>query len=353
MKKGLATAALVSLICAVWNLSYPPAALGQDSFYEGKTIRLIQARRAGGAGDMRVRAIVPVLPKYIPGNPKVAIDYMPGAGGRVAANYIYNNARPDGLTLANLTAGTIPLAVLGAKGVEFDIDKLIHLGTFYSVRHTAFFTWHEAGLDTLEKLRAATGVRIGEQDVGFPPYVRSRVFAWLLGLREPRFVVGYSSPEADLALVRREIDARQQHADVLLVEKPEWIRKKLIHIHSIMEVPEGLKHPEYPNVPEIGKFAGTERQRRLMAMYRAFQVFGQPTVAPPGLPAERLAVLKEAFRQAYKDPEFHRLYKKLTGADPSPLMPDDVLKVVTELPREPELVQLYNALAGPGPLPSR
>jgi tripartite-type tricarboxylate transporter receptor subunit TctC len=133
---------------------------------------------------MRVRAIVPVLSKYIPGNPNVVIDYMPGAGGRVAANYIHNVARPDGLTLANLTAGTIPLAVIGAKGVEFDIDKLVHLGTFYSVRHTAFFTWHEAGLDTLEKLRAATGVRIGEQDVGFPPYVRSRFFAWLLGLRE-------------------------------------------------------------------------------------------------------------------------------------------------------------------------
>lgn len=353
MKKRLAMGALVFLFCAGWNLSYPPTALVQDSFYQGKTIRLIQARKPGGTGDLRVRAIVSVLPKYIPGNPNVVMEYKPGAGGRLAANYIYNNARPDGLTVANLTAGTIPLAVIEATGVEFDIDRLFHLGTFYSVRHTVFFTWHEAGLDTLEKLRAATGVRIGEQDVGFPPYVRSRVFAWVLGLREPKFVVGYSSPEADVALEQREIDARQQHADVLPVEKPEWIRKKLIHIHSIMEVPEGLKHPDYPNVPDLGKFAETERQRRFLAMYRAFQVLGQPTVAPPGLPPERAAVLKRAFEQAYKDPEFHRSYKNLTGADPSPLMPDEVLKVVNGLPRDPKLVQLYKELAGPGPLPSR
>ncbi|MGH7827474.1 MAG: hypothetical protein ACREQ7_20145 [Candidatus Binatia bacterium] len=278
---------------------------------------------------------------------------MPGFGGRKAANHLYKIVRPDGLTIANLSASTIPLAVLGEVGVEYDIDKLVHLGTFYSVRHTVFITGKAAGLDTLEKLRATTGVRIGEQSVGFPSYIRSRFFAWLLGLREPKFVTGYSSPEMDLALIQGEIDARQHSAGSLLVEKPEWIKKKLVDLHVIMEVPDGSKHPDFAHLPEVGGFARTERERRLLAILRSFEVFGQPTVAPPGVPEDRVVILQEAFRRAYKDPEFHRQYKKLLGDDPSPLMPEEVMKVVKELPRDPELIRLYKELAGAEPLPPR
>lgn len=325
----------------------------QTPFYKGKTITFIQARTPGGSGDLRVRAILPVLAKHIPGNPTIVMQFMPGFGGRKAANHLYKTVRPDGLTIANLTASTIPLAVLGETGVEYDIDKLVPLGTFYSVRHTVFITGKAAHLDTLDKLRNATGVRIGEQSVGFPSYIRSRVFAWLLGLKEPKFVTGYSSPEIDVALTNGEIDARQHSAGSLLVERPEWIKQKLVDLHVIMEVPEGSKHPDFANLPELGAFSRTERERKLLAILRSFEVFGQPTVAPPGVPEDRVAILKAAFRQAYKDPEFHRQYKKLVGDDPSPLMPEEVMKVVKELPRDPELIQLYKDLAGAEPLPSR
>jgi tripartite-type tricarboxylate transporter receptor subunit TctC len=334
-------------------LLLPDMTLAQASFYKEKTITFIQAREPGGSGDLRVRAILPALAKHIPGNPTIVMQFMPGFGGRKAANHLYKIARPDGLTIANLTASTIPLAILGEVGVEYDIDKLVHLGTFYSVRHTVFITGRTSRLDTLEKLRSATGVRIGEQSVGFPSYIRSRVFAWLLGLREPKFVTGYSSPEIDVALTQGEVDARQHSAGSLLVERPEWIKQKLVHPLVIMEVPEGSKQPDFAYLPEIGSFARTERERKLLTMLRSFEVFGQPTVAPPGVPEDRVAILQEAFRRAYKDPEFHREYKKLVGDDPSPLMPEEVMKVVKELPREPELIQLYKVLAGAEPLPPR
>jgi len=339
-------------LCAVSLFLLPGIALAQTPFYQGKTITFIQARDPGGSGDLRVRAILPVLAKHIPGNPTIVMQFMPGFGGRKAANHIYKAVRPDGLTIANLSASTIPLAVLGEAGVEYDIDKLVHLGTFYSVRHTLFITAKAAGLDTLEKLRAVTGVRIGEQSVGFPSYIRSRFFAWVLGLKQPKFVTGYSSPEIDAALMQGEVDARQHSAGSLLVEKPEWIKKKLVDLHVIMEVPEGSKHPDF-NLPELGAFAKTERERKLLAILRAFEVFGQPNVAPPGVPEERAVILQEAFRRAYKDPEFHRLYKKLVGDDPSPLMPEEVMKMVKELPRDPEIIRLYKELAGAEPLPPR
>jgi tripartite-type tricarboxylate transporter receptor subunit TctC len=341
---------------ALWAMSFfllQGVGHAQTPFYQGKTIMFIQARTPGGSGDLRVRAILPILAKHIPGNPTIVMQFMPGFGGRKAANHLYRTVRPDGLTIANLTASTIPLAVLGEIGVEYDIDKLVPLGTFYSIRHTVFITGKAAGLDTLDKLRNATGVRIGEQSVGFPSYIRSRLFAWLLGLKEPKFVTGYSSPEMDVALTNGEIDARQHSAGSLLVERPEWMKQKLVHLHAIMEVPEGSKHPDFANLPELGSFAKAERERKLLAIIRSFEVFGQPTVAPPGVPADRVAILQEAFRQAYKDPEFHRQYKKLVGDDPSPLMPEEVMKVVKELPRDPELIQLYKVIAGAEPLPSR
>ena len=331
----------------------PGIGFAQTPFYKGKTITFIQAREPGGSGDLRVRAILPALARHIPGNPTIVMQFMPGFGGRKAANHLYKSVRPDGLTIANMSASTIPLAILGEAGVEYDIDKLVHLGTFYSVRHTVFITGRAAGLDTLDKLRNASGVRIGEQSVGFPSYIRSRFFAWLLGLREPKFVTGYSSPEMDAALINGEIDARQHSAGSLMVERPDWIKKKLVDLHVIMEVPEGTKHPDFAQLSEVGAFAKSERERKLLAILRSFEVFGQPNVAPPGVPEDRVVILQEAFRRAYKDPEFHRQYKKLLGEDPSPLMPEEVMKVVKDLPRDPELIPLYKELAAAGPLPPR
>jgi tripartite-type tricarboxylate transporter receptor subunit TctC len=103
-------------------------ASAQSNFYEGQTITMIEGRDPGGTGDMRVQAALPFLRKYIPGQPTIIVQFMPGGGGRKAANHIYNNAKPDGLTLANVGGGLIANAVLGATGVQYELDKLILLG---------------------------------------------------------------------------------------------------------------------------------------------------------------------------------------------------------------------------------
>jgi tripartite-type tricarboxylate transporter receptor subunit TctC len=99
----------------------------QSSFYEGKTITIIQGRDAGDAGDMRVKAMVPFLQKHIPGNPAIVSEYMPGGGGRKAANHIFKVAKPDGLMIANIGSGFISTAILGETGVQYDIDKFTYL----------------------------------------------------------------------------------------------------------------------------------------------------------------------------------------------------------------------------------
>ncbi|HWL92558.1 MAG TPA: hypothetical protein VNT79_03405, partial [Phycisphaerae bacterium] len=147
------------------SISVPAAA--QPSFFQGKTVTIIQGRDPGGTGDLRTKAVVTFVQKYLPGNPTVIMEYMPGAGGRKAANHLFRVAKPDGLTIGNPSIGMISSAVLGESGVQYDIDKFSYLGSPYSTYHSVFVSRKHAGFSSLEKLQAATGIRIGAQSVGF------------------------------------------------------------------------------------------------------------------------------------------------------------------------------------------
>ena len=331
----------------------PASALPQTPFYQGKTVTIVQGRDPGGTGDMRVRAMLPFLQKYIPGNPTVVNKYVPGGGSRKAANQVYRSARPDGLTIGNLGLGMISSALLGETGVLYDIDKFFYLGSPFSSHHAIFVTRKDAGLSSIEKLRSASGIRIGGQSVGFSTYIEGRLFAYILGLKEPRFVTGYGGAELDPALIRGEIDARATSADTVVQRNPEWLEKKLVDFHAMIEVPKGEKHSHFANVPELEGFARSEKDRKIMTLQRAFRVAGQPFVLPPGTPKDRVEILQEAFRKTYKDPEFHKEYKKFTADDPTPLMPEAHEKTIREIPRDPEVGELFKKLMGAEPLPPR
>jgi tripartite-type tricarboxylate transporter receptor subunit TctC len=344
-----------SLLAALLTFLFvaPEFSLAQTPFYQGKTITIVQGRDPGGTGDIRVRAVVPFLQKHIPGNPTIVSEFMPGGGSRKAANYIYQSARPDGLTIGNLGSGMVAAAVLGEKGVLYDLDKFYYLGSPFSSHHAVFVTRKQAGLSSIEKLRAASGIRIGAQSVAFSNYNEGRLFAYIIGIKDPRFVTGFGGPELDPALMRGEIDARATSADTVLRRNPEWLKKDLVDFHAIIEVPKGEKHPTFAHLPELESLARSEKDRKLMVMQRAFRVSGQPFVLPPGTPKDRVGILQEAFRNTYRDPEFHKEYKKLTADDPTPLMPEAHDKAIREIPRDPEVSEIFKKLVGAGPLPSR
>src|SRR5258705_13296782 len=105
-------------------ISLSPPILAQTSFYQGKTITIVQGRDPGGTGDLRVRALVPFLQKYIPGSPTIIMEFVPGGGSRKAANQVYRSSRPDGVTIGNLSSGMASLAILGESGVLYDIAQV-------------------------------------------------------------------------------------------------------------------------------------------------------------------------------------------------------------------------------------
>ena len=329
----------------------PHPVFPQAPFYQGKTITVIAGQEPGGLGDLRLKSILPYLKKHIPGQPNIVTEYMPGGGGRKAANYIYRTARPDGLTLGYPPGGFVRAAALNEPGVDYELDKFSFLGTAESEDHYVFLTRRESNLGTLDRLRASSGVRIGAQSVGHVIYTLARLFAYVLRLNEPKFVTGYSGPEMDQALLRGELDARVNVVPSLLRRNPEWIEKKLVDVHVILQIPKANTHPSFAHLPELESFARTDTERRLLEIYRSFSIAGATFITPPRTPPERVRILRDAISAAYKDPDFFNDYKKLTGEAPSPLTPDEFDEVLKKLPRDLQDVDLFKKIAGTGPLP--
>lgn len=339
---------------ALWSsFILPGPAFSQAPFYEGKTLTIIQARAAGGTGDLRVRAQVPFLRKYIPGNPTITLEFMPGGGGRKAANHIYRTARPDGLTIGAMTPGFVPSAVLGDTGVLYDLDRTIYLGSPDGGAQWIFATRNSVGADSLAKLRSIAGLRVGAQAVGHPIYLTGRLFAYLLDLKDPRFITGYTTQELDIALLRDEVDARSNLAETVIHRSPEWIEKKLVDFHALIEVPKGNRPSQFAQVPELEAFAKTDRERKVLALLRGFRATGSPNILPPGTPKERVQILQEAMRKTLRDPEFHKEFKKLAGDDATPVMPEALDKAIKDMPREAEVIEFFKKFSSGDTLPAR
>jgi tripartite-type tricarboxylate transporter receptor subunit TctC len=345
----------VGLLGALWVLGCltPGYSFSQTPFYQGKTITVIATTAPGGSGDLRVKALVPFLRKHVPGNPTIIIEYMDGGGGRKGANYLFRNAKPDGLTVGAMSGAVVALQLMRESGVMYDIDKFIQLGSPESTTHYTIYTRKELGLSSVDKLRAASGVRIGAQSVGHVSYIAGRLFAYFIGLKDPKFIAGYTSPEVDAALLRGELDARANNTASVLRRNPEWFEKGLMDFHAILEAPKGEKHARLGHLTEIESFAKTDKEKKLLAMWRAFRVVGSPYMLPPGTPKEQVEILQGAMRKALRDPEFPREFLKLVGDDAEPLMPEDLTKAIRDAPRDVEVVDLLKTLSGAGPLPPR
>ena len=358
MKRKRSTKAfgLASLFCAflIGPLMVNDA-FAQAPFYEGKTIRAIIGQSPGGLGDSRLKAVIPFFQKYIPGKPHIVSEYMEGAGGQKAANYLYKTARPDGLTIGFYAAGTVPAAVFGQPGALYNLNEMIFLGAHQTGRPTVFFTRKELGLDSLDKLRTYSGLRIGAQAVGHGTYYVTRLFAYVFGLREPKWVTGYSGPESDIAIMNGEIDSRGAAAHQIITSRSDWVEKDLMHFHAIYEIPRGNGHPHplFARLPEYSTFAKSEREKQVIELYRTTQSASHPFVLPPGTPKDKVQILREAVRKMFEDPQFYKEYEKLTGEESRPMNGEALEKQIKSMSGEREVVELLKKIGGPDPLPAR
>jgi tripartite-type tricarboxylate transporter receptor subunit TctC len=343
---------VVFVLASIYCFAPGPAS-AQAPYFQNKTIKIIRGGEPGGTGDLQARALLPYLKKHIPGEPTIVIENMPGAAGRKAANYIFSTAKPDGLSIGAVGAGLVAGPILELPGSQYSLEKLIYLGSTESGDPYVFVSRKEAGLDSLDKLRAASGLRIGAQAVGHPIYVSGRMFAYMLGLKEPRMVLGYGGPEIDIALAKGEVDLRANGADTILQRNRDALEKGLFQFHASITVPKGRFAQGLPKVPELDTFAKNDQERQMLNLFRTFIYPRWPYILPPATPPDVVKILRAAFARALKDPDFNKEFKKLLAVDATPLTGEEMEVAIRELPRDPEIVSLYKKMAAQGPLPPR
>jgi hypothetical protein len=280
---------------------------------------------------------------------------MPGGGGMKSANYTYLQARPDGLSIASPGSTIIDNAILGLPGVEYEVDKFVFLGAPVSVDHSVFMTSSKLHLTTLKKLRAKPGLRIPGQAVGHVVYVWARLYAWLLDLKDPKFVLGYSTPEREVAFRQGEVDVFVTSIFSILRDYREFIDKKLVDFQVTFNIPKGARHPDplFRSLPDLDSFAKTETEQKVLKLARTARVGATPFALPPGTPKGRVAIFEKGIHATFKDPGFLQEFKTMTGQDATPVFREEYESALNEMPREPKIINLYKRIAGSDSLPPR
>jgi tripartite-type tricarboxylate transporter receptor subunit TctC len=282
-------------------------ALAQAPFYQDKTLRIVAGYGAGSVDDAWTRMIAQYLVKYIPGNPNIVVQNMPGAGAMIAANYVYKVAKPDGLTLGGIRAGLYFDQLVGRKEVQFDWPKFTWLGTPTQVEQIIYIR-ADTPYKTLDDVRkAAVPPKCGATGTASTGYYVGNLLEETLGAKFNTLTGYKDGPEVDLAVERGEIQCRGISLETLFGREPliGWSKNGFVRVL----IQTGKKRdPKLPDVPTIWELMSehktTDAGKRLATIILAVGAFGRPYVSSPGLPPDRAKLLQGAFRKTLTDPDF-------------------------------------------------
>ncbi len=283
-------------------LAIGSSAQAQDDFYEGKTIQLIVGYSAGGGYDRYGRTVARHIGKHIPGNPDVIVRNVPGAGSLVAMNQLANSMPKDGTVFGTVSRGLPFEPLFGNEQAQFDPVGVNWLGSVASEVSLCVAST-DARVQEWQDLYD-TPLLVGATGSGGDSNVFPRVLANTLDF-QMNVVAGYpGSSDIVLAFERGEVESicswsysSNKETRDTLVENGE---AQILFQMALR------KHPDLPDVPLVLDFAETERQRQALTLLFARQSMGRPFVAPPGIPAERLQILRDALEATTRDPEFLR-----------------------------------------------
>jgi len=274
----------------------------QDSSYQGKTIRIIVGLAAGGGYDVYARAIARHMGKHIPGNPAIAVENMTGAGSLVSANYLYKVARPDGLIISHFIGGLFLHQLLGKPGIEFDAPKFEFIGTPMQDNFVLGVA-KSTGVTDVEKWLASKqvvkfgGIASGTGSDDVPNILKATIGLPL------QLVSGYKGTSE----IRLAFNGGEVSGVSISWESAKSTWRKEVESGDMVIVLQGntKSHPELTKVPISINFAKTDEAKKLMQI--VLQAHGptvRPFVLPPRTPKDRVQILRKAFIDTMKDPEF-------------------------------------------------
>ncbi|MBI2988808.1 MAG: hypothetical protein HYY45_18755 [Deltaproteobacteria bacterium] len=341
---------LFLFLCPFVSLTLDPAS-AQTDFYQGKTITYIVGLPAGDSTDLWARALARNTVKHIPGNPNIIVQNMPGAGTMIAANYLYSVARPDGLTLGSVSPGLSFHQLIGRKEAQFDWAKFTWIGSTWQ-RSALLIMRADAPYKSIEDIRAASEPpKCSTTAPGAESHINLKVLEEGLGLKF-RIVSGYKGGnEQDLAIEKGEVQCRAVSTAAFLAREPfhTWQKKGFIRVLVQTAQKRNPRLPEVPTIYELlDRYRVAEKNRRVaLVILRNDSLGNFPTAASPGIPADQVKILREAYAKALKEPDLLEEAKKrnwqLEHISAKEL--ESLAKEVIEQP--PEVIQRIKELLGP------
>jgi tripartite-type tricarboxylate transporter receptor subunit TctC len=305
MKRLLAASTISIALLLILQFS---SASAQGNFYEGKTVRFVVGFPAGGGYDAYTRAIARHMGKHIAGSPTMVVDNMPGAGSMISANHTFKVAKPDGLTIGHFIGGLFLQQLLGKPGIEFDSLKFEYVGV-PAQDHFVIGVHKSTGITDVEKWLASKqvikfgGVASGSGSDDIPNVLKATIGLPL------QLVSGYKgTADVRLAFNSGEVAGISNSWEST---KSTW-RKEIESGDIRIVLQATLKpHPEFPKLPMALNLAQSDEAKRLIAtVARVHGATVRPYVLPPGTPKDRVQILRKAFMDSMKDPEFLAEAKK-------------------------------------------
>jgi len=311
-------------------------------FYRGKTIDLIIGYSPGGSYDLYARLVGRFLGDYIPGKPRVVPRNMPGAGSRAAASWIYNIGPKDGTVIGTGDQSLAVEQAMGDKGITIDVSKFQYIGN-PAVDNNTTTAWHTSGIKTIEDAKTRdvpTGATGGSTSSQYPKAMNA-----LIGTRF-KIITGYpGGNEINLAMEKGEVAVRGSNAwGAWKATRADWLRDKKINI--LVQI--GLhKAPDLPDVPLMMDLVTNDADRAVMKLLSASVEIGRPLFVAPGVPAERVKALRDAFNAMVKDPVFIETAKR-EGFDINPSTGEEMQKVVQDIINTPKEItnRLHQIIGG-------
>ena len=325
----------ISLAAAIAAGSAAAPALAQSpaEFYKGKTITIIVSSAPGGGYDRIARLVGAHLGKHVPGNPKTVVKNMPGAGGIIAPNFVYAKGDRDG-AMIGLMQNTIPFEPLaGNKRAMFKPTEFGWLGS-PTVETGVMMIYHRSKVRSVadaQKIEVPTAVPA----MASTPAFNSRLLMKTLGLKL-KIIPGFrSSTAALLAMEQGEADGFPNFYSSMMGSRPTWLKEKKTFV-IVQWGPK--KEKDLPDVPYLLDIVKSEKDKALVRLASAPLALGRPFMMPPGVPQDRLAAMRRAFADMFKDRAFVRGASKGGYNDLSPQTGEEMEKVIREAYASPPAV---------------
>ena len=310
---------LLSMLTVFGAISMMTGPADAQEFYRGKTISVLVGGTAGGGFDTISRIMANHLGRFIPGNPNFVVRDMPGGGGIVVANHIYNVAAKDGGTIAYVGPVVVqPLLNPDDNRIQFDAKKFTWIGSL-GLTHSILFAWYKTPFNTAQDLFQREMV-VGGTGAASTTDIYPKVLNAVLGTKF-KLITGYQgTKETLLAIERGEADGRFNSWDSMKTTSAQWIHDGKIRI--LLQAAT-RRHAELPDVPTAVELAKTPDQKQALEFLFLPAEMGRPIAAPPGVPDAQKAILRDSFAKLVKDEAFLAEAKKaglevdgpMTGAE--------------------------------------